>query len=653
MSGEEQPKRRVSLPRQELRLLTAALVAAGVLVLAFRGGAADVVVRQEMAIALVWGMALMFAFGLLPRAHPGVDGWRILASGAALTLLTGLSLLWGESSELGLVEFNRVAFYVAVLSLLLVGVSTVTWSAAAAGLAISMLLLPVAAILSRLTPETFDALGIDVFETRRLLYPLGYWNAVGAWGAMALAVGVSYSAHLRAGPWRRLSLAATPAAGSVIYLSYSRSATVAALLGLAVVVIAARHRGTAAIHALAAVCGSIAVAFAIRSQPEIADATGTRGAEFVGLVLLGVSGACAFVASRTVGRGWGRARWAARKTGAIALAATAVAVVVALALGGAGAASKAGEESAAEYTSARSDPAARLTNLESGRYEIWGSALRAFGSAPILGIGAGGFEFWWNADDEENESLQNAHSLYLEMAAELGLPGLAIVLLLVAVMMSACVKARSRAESASDSGALASLMAVFVIFALTAAVDWVWELPALTAVGLAAAAIAASSGSAPRRPRRTMTRSRFVAAGVAVIAGVAQIPGTVGAQRVRASGEKILIGDLEGGIEDADEAVSAEPWAASPYAQRALSRAAAGDLVEAARDAHLAIEREPSNWRHYALLAQVNALRGKIEPAVTALDRAEGLSPLNSEVFDEIEQDLRTLAAGALSQEMN
>ena len=70
--------------------------------------------------------------------------------------------------------------------------------------------------------------------------------------------------------------------------------------------------------------------------------------------------------------------------------------------------------------------------------------------------------------------MHDAHNLYLETLAELGAPGL-ILLLLVLGMPFAAVK---RARAATPLAAAAC--GAYVAFLLHAGIDWDWEMPAVT-----------------------------------------------------------------------------------------------------------------------------------------------------------------------------
>jgi O-antigen ligase len=120
----------------------------------------------------------------------------------------------------------------------------------------------------------------------------------------------------------------------------------------------------------------------------------------------------------------------------------------------------------------------RLASVQSNRYAYWKVAVEAFADHPLAGEGSGGFRTAWLREREFRESVRDAHSLYLETAAELGLAGL----LALGLLIAGCVLAAVRAGPAA-AGSIAALAA----FALHAGIDWDWELPALTLVALALA----------------------------------------------------------------------------------------------------------------------------------------------------------------------
>jgi hypothetical protein len=109
-------------------------------------------------------------------------------------------------------------------------------------------------------------------------------------------------------------------------------------------------------------------------------------------------------------------------------------------------------------------------------------------------VGAGGFRVEWLRERPVRENALEAHSLVVEMAAELGLPGLLGLALFVGGVFLAGRRAQGRSPTLA-----AGLSAGATVWALHAAIDWDWQLPAvaLPAVVMAGALIALSEGTDP------------------------------------------------------------------------------------------------------------------------------------------------------------
>ena len=75
----------------------------------------------------------------------------------------------------------------------------------------------------------------------------------------------------------------------------------------------------------------------------------------------------------------------------------------------------------------RADPA-RLGSVDSNRYRYWEVALETWADRPLRGIGSGGFQVEWLKVRDRVDTSGDAHSLYLETGAELGIVGVALLL---------------------------------------------------------------------------------------------------------------------------------------------------------------------------------------------------------------------------------
>jgi tetratricopeptide (TPR) repeat protein len=278
-------------------------------------------------------------------------------------------------------------------------------------------------------------------------------------------------------------------------------------------------------------------------------------------------------------------------------------------------------------TTAPSDPAARLSNLNSLRYELWQAGGDAWREEPVHGIGPGTYELWWNRFATRPQTVRDAHSLYLENLAELGVGGLLAVLLLAGGLLAAAFRTRPRNGPSGELGLHAALCAAAVILFAHAGIDWLWESTAVGLLGVVCATLAAARASEPAaRGPRTPWRIGLALAAAAVC--LLQLPGIAGTLRERAGRDALEDGDRAAALRYADDAVEIQPWAATPLALRGEGHQSAGRLGAARDDLRRAIDAEPTNWRHWFLLARLEAQAGRSEAAVRALAESRRLNPL-------------------------
>ena len=274
-------------------------------------------------------------------------------------------------------------------------------------------------------------------------------------------------------------------------------------------------------------------------------------------------------------------------------------------------------------TPRRTDPAARLGSLSGTRVLVWSSALAAFRSQPLHGTGAGTFEFWWSRDARASEFVVDAHSLYLEPLAELGLPGLAFVLLLCGGGLLGLLRARVRAPVRRRGRRRRGLPRRPHRLALPGgrrlAVGVHRDRRARAAAGRRAPRAVALPR--PARPSAVRWHGRWSCA-IALLA--ARRPAPAAGRRLGPAGEP---GRQRAATTTATRSPPpATPPRSSPGPRAHTSnwpcwpRAAATSAV-AEREARDAVALEPTNWRHPLLLARVLAERGDA-PA-----RPRGLRP--------------------------
>jgi tetratricopeptide (TPR) repeat protein len=613
---------RALMARRVAGFLAALLI---ILLLALDGGGYDVAVRHKVSLATWALIALGLAVGVLPRSRLTTPAWIAIGGFGALAALTLLSLSWTESDERTTAELARVLQYMGIVVLAYLSLDRHTWQGAGLGFAVGALVVPFFAIGSRLFPDLLVDDIAGLFRTDRLAYPLEYWNGVACWGAMAIAIGLCLSAHAPR-VVRSAALAAVPVVALSVYLTYSRFGVIASLIAVLASLAVSRNRWTLSLNALGAAAASAGVILVTRSEDEIARAAGDAGAGMVVLVLIAATFGCAAVAFLTSAAGADRLRMSVRSA-RIALAAVALSSLLgALALNGPigdGWAEFKGEKTVAEG----SDPSSRLTSLGGTRYTVWTAAFDAFEGDLLKGMGPGTFEYYWSREGEGTEFVRDAHSLYLEELAELGVPGLLATLAALGGLGIAALAAR---RSWSPEGGLAvgaGLTAAFIVFVAYAAADWMWELGAVGVLALAGVATAGSGGfeRAPSWELGPWLRAAAVVGALA--AGAAQVPTLVSLERMRASDAELEAGELDRARELADEAIEAESWAASPYQMRALVNEAAGQLAQARRDIDEAMEREPTNWRLPVTAARIEARAGDRTAMREEIAEARRLAP--------------------------
>ena len=467
---------------RSIALAVPLLLGPGIVAL-FSGGYSDTA-RAAAGVA-AWLLLAATAVALprpLPRDRPAQVA---LAALAALTAWTALSLAWAPLGEPAGEDVQRLLLYLAALA----AATRILREPAAAEPAEPLLLAGISgAVLyglsERLVPGLVDL--TDVLSAGdRLAQPLTYWNGTGAFAALGLVLAAGLvGTPERPAAVRAAAAAAAPVLGLALYLTFSRGGLGAAAAGLAVLIALRPTRAQARAALLVAVAAAVP-ALATLALPAVArEKSGSgQGAAMLALLLLTAHGA-ALLARGPAGAGTVVPRMRALAAGGLllALAATAIAVTQVERRGG------------------RDEPEAtpgRLASVQSNRYAYWKVALRTFGDHPVAGVGSGGFQAEWLRERPFREPVRDAHSLYVETPAELGVVGLALVLTLLGAVAVAAARA---------GRALAGPVAALAAFALHAGVDWDWELPALTLVALALAGLvlatspARSAGPGGRAP---------------------------------------------------------------------------------------------------------------------------------------------------------
>jgi hypothetical protein len=479
-----------------LRAIAASALLAMPFVLAFFSGGYFDQARlwALLAACILLALVAVTTAAPLPRGRGGV---LALAGLWALTAWTAASIAWAPLRGPAFHDGQRLLLYAvwftaAVPVLRSRSLARAVEPAVAAGCA----LVVVYGLAGRLLPGLIHQTH-GLRAGGRLDQPLTYWNAEGTIAALALVIcGRLAGDGDRRVATRVAAATACAPAGMALYLTYSRGAVGATGVGLLVLLAAAPDRRQLRALVVAAVA---AAAGAVVAAPFPVVASLHAGSRLQGVAALGLVCLCAAAAAAVTwwlaaSEASGRLETATLRLRALrpGLAVAAVALIVGFVIATA----------SAEHTSASRNPAVgaqagRLTSLQSHRYAYWKVALGAFRDHPLLGLGSGGFPVRWLERRSIQESVADAHSLYVETAGELGLIGLvALGMLIAGIVISAsrCM----RTDPALAAGALAA----FVAWAVHAGLDWLWEMPAVSLVALALAALLVAQAEAvPRQPR--------------------------------------------------------------------------------------------------------------------------------------------------------
>lgn len=600
--------------------------------------------RSEIGILAPWTLIVATVAGGLPLAGGTRLGRAALLVLALFAAWTAVSLLWTSSDERTIIEAARVGCYVAIFALALGARSW--WRELLFGVTAAVVLICGVALVSRLDPNSFAQLNTGEFFSQnvvsRLAYPLTYSSALGALAAIGLPLLIGASAAATSIAAQAVHAAAIPACALTLWLTASGLSVPAAALGLAVFFALTDDRLPKLATLIVGGIGSAILFAAVDQRPALdLGLTGakaeTEGSELL-IILLVV---CAGVGLIQAAVGL-LSRYAKRprllsptplQTRAGLIVGVIAVIAAAMAAGLPGEASDAWEhfKSQPDETAVQDTRAGQILEYSSnGRFDMWTAALDAGRTEPVTGIGAGTFEFWW-AQEGEFGFVRDAHSLFFETFAELGIIGLVLIGLFAAAVI-AIGAARTWRAPPGVRVALAAALGGSVGFLVAASVDWVWELAVLPVIFLilAAVVIAGDTPESPTRPKGSsplalMAAFAVVALAGAVIAANAVVLATT--EKVDSSQGQVRAGNLDAALVDARDAAAIQNFAATPRLQEALVLEQQGQLGAAATAARLAADKEADNWRNWFVLSRLEARIGNPEAAVEAYRTARELSP--------------------------
>ena len=442
----------------------------------------------------------------------------------------------------------------------------------------------------------------------RLREPFGYWNSVGLAAAMGLP-GLLWLGSRRTGHGALNALAAPGVTLCVatILLAYSRGSLLAAGIGVALwfAIVPLRLRGVAVL-ALGAAGGAVVAVWTFGqtglSDDRVALATREAAGYELGvalavvlLVVLALSLAITFwVAEHPPNK---ETRREAGAVILILLALAPIALVAALALSDRGLGG-----SVSNTWRTLTDPSAspppndpgRLTAAGSVRARYWNESLKAFRDHLWRGVGAGGYATVRPRYRQDEIDVRHAHGYVMQVAADLGIIGLAASLALLASWLASALSAtglrpRDRGMPFTpERNALVTMLTVVVIFGVHSLIDFTWfvpgnALPALLAAGFLAGRGPLGAGQPLPRPLRWRVHhglrdpARVTGAVAAIALALVASWAVLGPQRSASAGQDALALLDKGDVER-----SAPEGAAGPRAQPADGRAVVRDVGDRA-----------------------------------------------------------------------
>jgi hypothetical protein len=583
-------------------------------------------------LLLAWA-AVMGAL-LRPISRPSRLELLFVGGLAAFAAWQAASSIWGPATAAGL-EVERTFVYVAAALALLTLVGREHVRFLLAGVLGGVAIVCIYALLTRLFPNGFNS--VNTWSGARLSTPVGYWNGLGIVAGIGVLLALGFAARSAAPVARAASGAAVPLLVTTLYFTFSRGAWLSTFAGLVVLFAVDRSRiRLAVVTAPLAVVAGLAVLDASRSSAlthvgrSLAAAThdGHRVAAVVLLAVI-VSAYVAYAAGkvRTLPRRLERAvPWAA-----LALVAVAV-VAVLVRFGAPWTIARHGYDSFTSKQAASTEVNlnSRLFSLSNnGRLHAWRVAIHAFEAHPLGGIGAGGFEQYWNQHRPAAETLRDAHSLYLETLAETGIVGM---LILGAALLAPLAAFRRAREEPFAAFALAG----YVAFLVEATVDWDWELSGVTLVGLlcGGALLAAARGEKP------VGRWRLLPIALGSVAGLLALGGLIGNLSLSSSAKAAHTGHWSAAASDARRARFFAPWSAQPWEALGHAQLGLGQKANALASYRKAVAKDPQNAQLWVELAQVEHGPARWK----AFSRAITLDPLDDSIRQTVQQ---LLAAGA------
>jgi hypothetical protein len=606
----------------------------------------------EIAITLLGAAAI--AAALLFSAPAPLWGATTVGLFAALTALTALSIIWSVQPDDSWQGANLTLSYLAAfagaaaLARLLPG----RWRALIWAIAITSVGLGAYALARKVYPPAGQTLG-------RLQTPLGYWNAIGVMAAIGFPPCLWIWSRRDSSPvLRGLAVPAVAILMSVVALSFSRSAAIAAVLAIGCwVVFVPRRLNTAALLGIGATGAALMTGWAL-SKPGLTgdnqalDVRTSAGHTYglvlvVSVLLLAIVGIVAARAADRISLSEPRRR----RIGTVLVILVALVPVAGIAAVADSSRGLTGEISHAWDTltnvhAVTGNGVSRFGSLGSSRPLYWSEGIKVGEHALFKGVGALGFATARTRYANHDDVALHAHSYVVQTFADLGLVGLALSFALVAacvVCTGRAVAFRARwcsldADQATERAGLIGLALAVLAFGVQSAIDWTWFFPGLAIPVLLCAGwltgrgpLTSPVGIAARRV--SLIARPGVAAAATALAAVSLLLAwliwqPLSSANSLASAENAAGGGhLSSAFADARAAASADPLALEPrFVLSALYQSARDDAAARA-ELVKAVQLQPENYESWYTLGSFDLANHQPRRALPSLERAHALDP--------------------------
>jgi len=587
-------------------------------------------------VAIVFAQALLLRTMLAARPFEGFD--RALAiplMGLVLYAAFQLaSALWAHATAHALDSFSRTLLY--VLAFMMFGSVRYTrermsWllRTLVAGLAAVCLV----GLISRVLPHTWPT--ASSFFANRLNYPLTYWNAEGMLAAIVLILGFHLTAD-RGEHWsvRVLAAAVLPAVAATLLLTFSRGAMGVTVIGLLAYCLLTRFSTLPT--ALLAVAPPVAIALhsawdatalaTVDPTSPIAIAQGRHVAVVVGACMLGAGllRAVLLLADRQIA-GLSSVRTPPR--GKVRLGVFAGAGILMLALALAAGAGGFAHREYDKFVHGTNEPHVvqirdRLTDpANDGRLPLWRAALDIYETQKLRGTGAGTYQQYYPRYRTESGYVVDAHSLYLQSLAELGVVGFVLILIVVLGILGG-LASRIRGP---DRALYAALFAAALAWAVHQAFDWDWQMPAVTLSLFILAGLALARPNDGKAGLSGLPVGRTLVALGWLLLAVGPLLVSTSYARLQHSGQELKLGQCANAKQEALSSLSLSAKRPQAYAIVGVCDLEQGFAQSAVVAMGQAAALEPESWEEQFWLAVARAAAG-IDPH-TAIHRAVQLNP--------------------------